>query len=225
GKMGEVSAREGRTVLFVSHQLSAVGELTNRAILLDFGSIQADGPTSKTISTYLSQGAKAQAYDNVRAVDATKPYLRRAEIITSSPGGIQQFGSPLSVKFWLGNVSAMSRPCFSFQIVNQTRQAVVHAYLLYPDFPLACRDDSAALVCSFPKIRLNVGQYHLRSFLSDLGDVYEVIDAFCAFEVVRTEDSNPWGWREDACVYHEDWYWRLIAGAENFGVRACSALQ
>jgi lipopolysaccharide transport system ATP-binding protein len=37
GKMGEVSTREGRTVLFVSHQLSAVTELTNRAILLDSG--------------------------------------------------------------------------------------------------------------------------------------------------------------------------------------------
>jgi lipopolysaccharide transport system ATP-binding protein len=227
GKMGEVSTREGRTVLFVSHQLSAVGELTNRAILLNSGSIEADGPTPKTISTYLGQGAKANAYENVAAVGSTKPYLRRGEVITSSPGGIQQFGSRLVVKFWLSNARAMSRPCFSFQIVSQNRQPVIHAYTMYPDFSLVCDDDRAALVCSFPKIRLNVGQYHLRSFLSEPpgGELYDSVDAFCPFEIVRTDDTIPWGWRQDACAYHEDWNWSLSHGPQDFGAEEGGVLQ
>jgi ABC-type polysaccharide/polyol phosphate transport system ATPase subunit len=211
GKMEEVSTRDGRTVLFVSHQLSAVGELTNRAILLNAGSIVTDGPTPKTISTYLGKGAKAHAFENLTAVGSTKPYLRRAEVITSSPGGIQQFGSPLTVKFWLSNANAMSRPCFSFQIVNQHRQAVIHAYAYYPDISLRYYDDRTALVCNFPKIRLNVGQYHLRAFLSEPpgGQAYDAVDAFCPFEVVRIDDSIAWGWRQDACVYHEEWNWSM----------------
>ena len=36
GKMGEVSRQEGRTVLFVSHNLAAIAELTDRALLLEF---------------------------------------------------------------------------------------------------------------------------------------------------------------------------------------------
>ena len=224
GKMGEVSTREGRTVLFVSHQLSAVGELTSRAILLNSGSIEVDGPTPKTISTYLDQGTKEHTYEKVAAVGSTKPYLHRAEVVTSSPGGIQQFGRPLVVKFRLGNVSAMSRPCFSFQIVNQNRQPVIHAYTLYPHFPLVCDDDRVALVCSFPKIRLNVGQYHLRSFLSEPpgGELYDSVDAFCPFEVVRTDDTTPWGWRQDACVYQEDWNWGSHE-LQDFGAEACRA--
>src|SRR6202007_2986704 len=38
GKMDEVSRRDGRTVLFVSHNLAAVAEMTNRALLLVSGS-------------------------------------------------------------------------------------------------------------------------------------------------------------------------------------------
>jgi lipopolysaccharide transport system ATP-binding protein len=53
GKMGEVS-HEGRTVLFVSHNMAAVRSLTSRAIWLDHGRIAADGPTSDVISSYLS---------------------------------------------------------------------------------------------------------------------------------------------------------------------------
>ena len=47
GKMGEVSRREGRTVLFVSHNMASIGELTRRALLLESGRIAAIGPTEK----------------------------------------------------------------------------------------------------------------------------------------------------------------------------------
>jgi homopolymeric O-antigen transport system ATP-binding protein len=216
GKMGEVSSREGRTVLFVSHQLSAVGELTNRAILLDSGRIVTDGPTPNTISTYLSQNAKAHVYENV-AASSTKPYLCRAEVITSSPGSIQQFGSPLAVRFWLSNTDAMSRPCFSFEIVNQYQQAVIHAYAYYTNFAFNHHEGSIALECLFPRLRLNVGQYYLRSYLSEPpgGEMYDAVDAFCPFEVVRTNDFIEWGWRPNVCVYHEDWTWSLSPQLRN----------
>ncbi|TIT79207.1 MAG: ATP-binding cassette domain-containing protein, partial [Mesorhizobium sp.] len=52
GKVGQI-ARTGRTVVFVSHQLSVVQKLCNRAILIGDGTIKADGPTAKVIETYL----------------------------------------------------------------------------------------------------------------------------------------------------------------------------
>ena len=53
GKMSEV-ARGGRTVLFVSHNLAAVGSLCMRAILIDGGRIHAEGPANDVISQYAS---------------------------------------------------------------------------------------------------------------------------------------------------------------------------
>ena len=53
GKMGNV-VREGRTVLFVSHNMTAITSLCNRAIWLDGGSIREDGTSESVVSNYLA---------------------------------------------------------------------------------------------------------------------------------------------------------------------------
>jgi len=53
GKMEEVNKRYGRTVLFVSHQLSMISSLCSRTILLDKGHVVYDGNTNEAISIYL----------------------------------------------------------------------------------------------------------------------------------------------------------------------------
>jgi lipopolysaccharide transport system ATP-binding protein len=55
GKMGDV-AHEGRTVLFVSHNMAAVENLCGRAVLLSEGSIKASGDIASVIKLYLTPG-------------------------------------------------------------------------------------------------------------------------------------------------------------------------
>jgi lipopolysaccharide transport system ATP-binding protein len=56
GKIQEVSRREGRTVLFVSHNMGAVSSLCASAIWLDAGSIRQQGSSRDVIGEYLVQG-------------------------------------------------------------------------------------------------------------------------------------------------------------------------
>lgn len=56
GKMGEV-AKEGRTVLFVSHNMAAVAALCTRGLLLKKGEIVADGAVNDVISRYMEMNA------------------------------------------------------------------------------------------------------------------------------------------------------------------------
>ncbi|MFC2029030.1 ABC transporter ATP-binding protein [Chloroflexota bacterium] len=59
GKMSEV-AREGRTILFVSHNMSAILRLTQETIVLNKGQLQLRAPTPEAVDLYLSGGhAKA----------------------------------------------------------------------------------------------------------------------------------------------------------------------
>jgi lipopolysaccharide transport system ATP-binding protein len=55
GKMQGV-AKEGRTVLFVSHNMPAITRLCERTILLDQGAVIADGPSPRVVNTYLNSG-------------------------------------------------------------------------------------------------------------------------------------------------------------------------
>jgi len=53
GKMSDV-AKQGRTVLFVSHNMSAILRLTEEAILLDKGHLVMRAPTQETVDYYMS---------------------------------------------------------------------------------------------------------------------------------------------------------------------------
>ncbi len=58
GKMSQVSKGEGRTVLFVSHNMGAVKNLCTHAILMQHGTLKMDGNTADIIDAYLSGGSE-----------------------------------------------------------------------------------------------------------------------------------------------------------------------
>ena len=72
-KMQDVG-KQGRTVLFVSHNMPAVTRLCERVILLDGGRVIEDGPCHQVVRTYLSDGQRAMAW-------------REWPNLVSSPGG------------------------------------------------------------------------------------------------------------------------------------------
>ena len=65
GKMQEVSQGEGRTVLFVSHNMAAVRRLCNRGIVLNNGQMFFDGTTSDAVDHYLQIGIEKYAATSV----------------------------------------------------------------------------------------------------------------------------------------------------------------
>jgi lipopolysaccharide transport system ATP-binding protein len=209
GKMQDVASREGRTVLFVSHNLAAIGELATRAVLLNSGTVELDGEVSRVISKYLSHGDRSAIYECNAEQKHKGPYLGKVEVNTSEANGIHSFGKSLEIRFYIKHAELMSRGCFSFQIVNQFLQPVLHAWALYPQVRIATADGDAVLVCRFPALRLNVGQFHLKTYLTEPpgGEIYEQLDDICQFEVVRTDETMLWGWHPEACSYHERWEW------------------
>lgn len=58
GKMQAVG-QEGRTVIFVSHNLAAVSQLCRSALLLSDGQVEAAGPVGEVVSAYLSRAQRA----------------------------------------------------------------------------------------------------------------------------------------------------------------------
>lgn len=57
GKMGEVSENEGRTVLYVSHNMNTIRQLCTRCIVLDHGTVVFDGDVEQAIGIYMDNYA------------------------------------------------------------------------------------------------------------------------------------------------------------------------
>ena len=101
GKMGDV-ASEGRTLLFVSHNMSAIARLTEEAIVLEHGRIAYRGPTSKAIDLYLSFGAEEGAEHawSDPEVEEARPFVpKRLRIVDRTGGAVQQVSG--SEPFWI----------------------------------------------------------------------------------------------------------------------------
>ena len=69
GKMKSVSESEGRTVLFVSHNMQAVRQMCQRVIFLRRGQIACEGDAHEAISAYLGQGAHAESQQTIDLAD------------------------------------------------------------------------------------------------------------------------------------------------------------
>src|SRR4051794_31288906 len=68
GKMGEV-AEQGRTVVFVSHNLAIIQALCKRGVLLERGEVVADGPVEETVERYLRSLERAAGDDLLERTD------------------------------------------------------------------------------------------------------------------------------------------------------------
>ncbi|MEZ7891938.1 MAG: ABC transporter ATP-binding protein [Candidatus Wallbacteria bacterium] len=85
GKMEEVG-KEGRTVLFVSHNMNAVINLCNNAILLAAGQIICAGPSNKVINEYMVYGNKLNGalIDDSTAAPNKKLKIRKLKVLNDN---------------------------------------------------------------------------------------------------------------------------------------------
>ncbi len=86
GKMGNV-AKEGRTVLFVSHNMGAVNRLCPSAIWIDQGRLAMTGPAESVVTSYLCAGAAAEGertwHDISQAPGNDKLRLQRVRVLNA----------------------------------------------------------------------------------------------------------------------------------------------
>ena len=108
GKMGEVTAKQGHTVLFVSHNMSAIRGLCDRALLIHEGALAMQGNPADVISHYLAaavpkdeagEGEISWEGDDAPGNDELR--LRRIRLLAAgsdAPQGMFEADQPIGVE-------------------------------------------------------------------------------------------------------------------------------
>lgn len=218
GRMQDVSKNDGRTVLFVSHDLSAITTLTQRSIFLDKGEIKIHDSTNKVINAYTS----AQDKNNIHITEAStnKPVITKIEMITSEGGTLQANGGKLILNFDITMPeSDMTNMALSFQIFNHLNRPIIYNWIFDNEVPICRQKGINKLRFEFPSIRLYKGNYYLRAHLAETKTKikFQEIDC-CPFEVEMINKKEPeWGWQNDVCQYSDNGNW--FSGNKNLGVQ------
>ncbi|TAH39131.1 MAG: ABC transporter ATP-binding protein [Bacteroidetes bacterium] len=183
GKMDEVSKSEGRTVLFVSHNMGAINALCNSAILLDKGQIRSMGKTETITGMYFS-GSYAEAGEfiigkssNDEKVIIEKVTLRDA---MNRPQHTFQFGDNIQVEIELDALQEFEKPYLWIGIKNG-RGPVTAATAMIDGFrPAKFSKGHNTVKCTFLNVPFMPGQYTIHmgiraadglSLISDSKDV------------------------------------------------------
>lgn len=166
GKMGEVSQGEGRTVLFVSHNMAAVKSLCKEGIVLSNGQTSYIGNAEQAISCYISDGTE---YSNKRIFGTTQnnntfslheisltalgkdeeaPLTEYDTITLRTKISVHSDAERLQLTYVLG--SGDGQALFTFSHINSGLQL---------------KRGLNVIECTFPKGYLNIGSYHLNAYI------------------------------------------------------------
>ena len=167
GKMGEVSKGEGRTVLFVSHNMAAVQSLCEKGIVLKEGSLNFNGNAVDAVSLYqktgISNGIVNSTWDEENA-----PGDHRAKIISASAkptiGDVINFGSGITLTFIIKSMIDRSLLDLSFDLKNQEEVLLFHHGNYLTDFTSLTKAVYRMEV-TIPPFILNEGNYHIDAWM------------------------------------------------------------
>jgi lipopolysaccharide transport system ATP-binding protein len=213
GKMEEVG-KEGRTVLFVSHNMQAISQLTNRCVMLVGGKKQFDGRTEQAIMAYLFAQKSANERPAYYESPANKQgnYLAWAKVQTSDDLGIHRWGKPVTFEFALNIDRPQESLCLSFQVLNNQQQSITHHWIFDSEIPFGREAGKVILKCVIPKFRLYMGSYYLTTWLSERrgGTLLESLSDICTFEITMEGMTRAeFDWEPNACIYIEDANWQI----------------
>jgi len=162
GKMGDVG-KEGRTILFVSHNMVAVQELCENAFWIDKGKIAQSGPVKSVVESYLDKHSKiclTQKWDDPEIApgnDAGR--LVYAAVETESGGQVDNItvATPVYLRFRLINYRTDIPLHFGFELYTQEGVCVFINTSPRAIYPVGIIE----AVCAIPGNLLNNGHYYI----------------------------------------------------------------
>ncbi|HEX7997144.1 MAG TPA: polysaccharide ABC transporter ATP-binding protein [Pyrinomonadaceae bacterium] len=197
GKMGDV-AKEGRTVLFVSHNMQAVQSLCHRAILIEAGRVVAEGSAKEVVSRYLASISEMGSEINWPENEAPgNDEIRLTSLRVStenSNGGVYSSSEDLNVEMEFTARMRHSALCVGFDVVNSEGVVIARSYQtdLPPENWPELQFGKNRWQCTIPRGLLNAGLYYLCPKIG-LHNMYWIVnlDTTVRFEVILDHGVSP----------------------------------
>jgi lipopolysaccharide transport system ATP-binding protein len=219
GKMGDVS-RHGRTIVFVSHNMTALQRLCTRVVWLNDGKVTDAGDPRKVIDHYLQTNAVANLEsvweDNLTAPGNDRVRLRSVRVLPQTDsGGPITVHTPLRIEFTYRNYVPGAVLSVSM-ILNNLEEVCVLAS------PSDFKPRPAGLIrhiVSIPGDFLNAGSYYINAMIVKDASVGILLqNNVVAFEVVEGEVVGNWYGRFPGAVRPKLNWESEVTSASDFAV-------
>ena len=182
GKMKDVSSGEGRTVLFVSHNMASIRQLCTRGVLLDKGQVALDAGVNEVVDHYLrgQQGLEDFERKGNGGIRVTELHADREKV---------ELGENMVVDITLVANRDSDRVDLSFDVKDDTYTQVAHVSNYDSQFHLlnVKAGDVYHVQCVIENINLAPGTYAANLWVGSPYEMYDWLKECVRFYVVQNE--------------------------------------
>jgi lipopolysaccharide transport system ATP-binding protein len=200
GKMEGV-ARAGRTVLFVSHNMGAVGSLCSRIIYLKNGQIAGSGPPEDVIAQYLEVERNAHGTDLDVPDDENRGYVLRSETRQMTVS----CGEPVTLEFEIDCPCEQPSVTAGLVLYSLFDVPIVGASSKVQGISGAGNSSQWRITCELGNIPLNAGTYYATIWF---GNQERDHASFSRVFSIHVEAADPFGWGNKVPESWGHFYWR-----------------
>ena len=176
-KMKSASAGQGKTILFVSHNLAFVQALCPRAILLEQGRLKADGPTADVIQQYIqgiqsSQDSLTRSGNLLAELQSLQMYNEKDQ-----PSALIQQGQPCSFVLEYHAKQALEQVGVALGFNDMGGQRILSVWSEFQQQRFSFSPGMNTIRITLPAMKLMPANYMLASYLTASGNLVEdVVD-------------------------------------------------
>jgi lipopolysaccharide transport system ATP-binding protein len=201
GKMGDV-AKTGRTIVFVSHNMTAMRRLASRAIWLEGGQIADTGPAANIVDRYLQKNTESNLEsvweDEKAAPGDDRVRLHSVRVIPQgNADGLINVHTPLRIEFAYRNYVAGAVLNVAMILNNLEEVCVLSGGPGHAPRPIGLIRHTVSIPGDF----LNAGSYYINAMIVKDASVGILLqNSVVAFEVVEGEVVGNWYGRPPGAV-------------------------
>jgi len=186
GKMKDVSS-QGRTVLFVSHNMPSVMELCSRGIILKDGQISYGGDIKSVVDQYLNINLNENKSRNLKEITNRSGNGRirftKYKILDTEGKEIEKIVSgqniAIQIYFEVHTKEVLPPLHFSLHVVKEDNTPLFHisnSITNGEEFKFDAGSNKGSVTCEIEGFPLQSGKYFFNLFCSDMYNVYDSID-------------------------------------------------
>jgi lipopolysaccharide transport system ATP-binding protein len=216
GQMDDVANKEGRTVLFVSHNMAMVENLCQRVLWLKDGCLARDGAPNEVISSYLAELSQMSSTPLVQRTDREGRGDARAVAVELRNASGNPVGHPVSGQYLVFRLHYRGEPG---KIIRNCRVSItVHKgeklyFLLSTDLVDKTQIDlegEGSIDLIVPELPLTAGTYDLSTYIQSGPDIQDWVDRASEMSVIDgdfycTGRNYPPDWGGSTVLVHHSW--------------------
>lgn len=209
GKMNEITKKEGRTILFVSHNMAAISNLCNRTIILDKGHIIKDGSTEDVIKFYLEKSSVKESRAPIKDMQRVPKASLRAKImdinILDKNGNdtdiIINGCEPITIKLIINSQIDDLQTSVQLQIADEWQNLSYLDSTITNEKYFILKKGLNEIECRISSLNLYAGEYHLNAYLTiPHQEIFDLIKDAKSFSVKMfginnngiSQEKNSW---------------------------------